>query len=67
MNEPKWLTLAQVARLQHEQLVIFGGPAGVRDEGLLQSAVDQPLDNWRYGQRDLAVLAAAYGVGLTKN
>ena len=67
MNEPRWLTLAQVTRIHHEQLVIFGGPAGVRDEGLLQSAIDRPRNKWSYGERDLAALAAAYGFGIAKN
>jgi death on curing protein len=67
MSEPRWLTLAQVTRIHHEQLVIFGGPAGVRDVGLLQSAIDRPRNKWSYGERDLAALAAAYGFGLAKN
>jgi death on curing protein len=67
VNEPRWLTESQVTRIHHEQLVIFGGPAGIRDVGLLQSALDRPRNKWAYGARDLAVLAAAYGFGLAKN
>jgi death on curing protein len=67
MSEPRWLTLAQVTRIHQEQLVIFGGPAGVRDVGLLQSAIDRPRNKWSYGERDFGALAAAYGFGLAKN
>jgi death on curing protein len=67
MSEPKWLTLAQITRIHHEQLVIFGGPAGIRDMVLLQSAIDLPRNKWSYGERDLPALAAAYGFGLAKN
>jgi death on curing protein len=67
MSEPKWLTLTQITRIHYEQLVIFGGPAGIRDLGLLQSAIDRPRNKWSYGERDLAALAAAYGFGLAKN
>jgi death on curing protein len=67
VNEPRWLTESQVTRIHHEQQVVFGGPAGIRDVGLLQSALDRPRNKWAYGERDLAVLAAAYGFGLAKN
>ena len=67
MSEPRWLTLAQVTRIHQEQLVIFSGPAGVCDVGLLLSAIDRPRNKWSYGERDLAALAAAYGFGLAKN
>ena len=43
------------------------GLPGLRDEGLLQSALHRPLDLFTYGQPDLATLAAAYAVGLAGN
>lgn len=50
-----------------EQLAIFGGPAGLRDEGMLESALGRPQNKWAYGDSDLAVLAAAYAYGLARN
>lgn len=50
-----------------EQLAIFGGPAGLRDEGMLESALGRPQNKWAYGETDLAVLAAAYAYGLARN
>lgn len=65
--EPRWLTVDQVIRIHDEQLSIFGGPPGLRDRGLLESAVERPRNKWSYGETDLAVLAAAYAFGLARN
>jgi len=53
----------------HDQAVReFGGYHGVRDEGLLQSALNRPQDRFGYEpEADLAALAAAYGFGIAKN
>jgi death-on-curing protein len=67
MNEPVWLDAAEVIDMHAEQLAMFGGPAGVRDPGLLESALGRPVNKWTYGETDLAVLAAAYGYGLARN
>ena len=67
MSEPIWLTVQDVAGLHSEQLAIFGGPAGIRDQGLLESALSWPVNRWNYGESDLAVLAAAYAFGIVKN
>jgi death on curing protein len=67
MSEPVWLPEGLVLAIHGEQLAIFGGGSGVRDLGLLQSALDRPRNKWGYGEADLAVLAAAYGYGLAKN
>lgn len=67
MNEPEWLTVPDVVGLHREQLAIFGGPEGIRDQGLLESALGRPINRWAYGERDLAVLAAAYAFGIAKN
>lgn len=67
MNEPVWLDAAEVIDMHAEQLAMFGGPAGVRDTGLLESALGRPVNKWTYGETDLAVLAAAYGYGLARN
>jgi len=67
MSEPVWLDLAEIVDLHAEQLARFGGPEGIRDGGLLESAVARPLNRWHYGDTDLANLAAAYAFGLAKN
>ena len=62
MSEPIWLDVDEVIDMHAEQLATFGGPEGIRDPGLLESAV---LRN--YGQTDMAALAAAYAFGLARN
>jgi death-on-curing protein len=67
MAEWIWLD-AQVLRAVHEeQLAEHGGSAGVRDEGLFESAVMRPQQLAHYGEPDVADLAAAYGYGLARN
>jgi death on curing protein len=67
MSEPIWLDVDEVIDMHAEQLAIFGGPEGVRDGGLLESAVLRPVNQWHYGQTDMAALAAAYAFGLARN
>ena len=63
MSEPIWLDVDEVIDMHAEQLAIFGGPEGVRDRGLLESAILRPVNQWHYGQTDMAALAAAYAFG----
>ena len=67
MSEPIWLDVDEVVDMHAEQLAIFGGPEGIRDRGLLESAVLRPVNQWHYGQTDMAALAAAYAFGLARN
>lgn len=67
MTEPLWLTPDAVADVHSEQLALFGGPDGIRDLGLLESALARPVNRFAYGERDLAVLAAAYAFGIARN
>jgi death-on-curing protein len=67
MSDPIWLDVDEVIDMHAEQLAIFGGPEGVRDHGLLESAVLRPVNQWHYGQMDFAALAAAYAFGLARN
>lgn len=67
MSEPRWITKAQVIRMHAEQLAVFGGPAGLRDEGMLESALGRPQNKWAFGETDYAVLAAAYAFGIARN
>jgi death on curing protein len=68
MNEPIWLEKEAVVHLQSTSLAWFGGSAGIRDEGLLDSAQARPVNLFPYkGGIDLADLAASYAFGLAKN
>ena len=67
MKELEWLDVNVVLDIHAEQLALFGGPDGVRDPGLLESALARPVNKFAYGETDLAALAAAYAFGIAKN
>ncbi|KQT78629.1 type II toxin-antitoxin system death-on-curing family toxin [Methylobacterium sp. Leaf466] len=67
MSEVVWLTSDLVQAIHARQLKMFGGPAGLRDIGALESALGRPLNRAAYGEVDLAELAAAYAFGIAKN
>jgi death-on-curing protein len=67
MSEPQWLDLDLALDIHAEQLALFGGADGVRDLGLLESALARPRNKHAYGTKDLAELAAAYAFGLARN
>lgn len=67
MTEPEWLELGIVLDFHAEQLALFGGPDGIRDLGLLESALARPQNKLAYGETSLAALAAAYGFGIARN
>ena len=67
MNEPRWITYEQAIAIHSRQLRRFGGAPGLRDEGMLRSALERAINKWRYEQPDMAELAAAYAFGLAKN
>jgi death on curing protein len=62
-----WVDRSALLLLHDESLAEHGGAPGLRDEGLLDSALARPLNLVAYGEPDTADLAAAYGVGLAKN
>jgi death-on-curing protein len=66
-TEPLWVTFEQAVAIHSRQLRRFGGAAGLRDEGMLRSALERPVNKWRYEQTGLAELAAACAYGLAKN
>ncbi|MET4634549.1 type II toxin-antitoxin system death-on-curing family toxin [Kaistia defluvii] len=67
MSEPRWLTLEEVLVAHERQIAKFGGPAGIRDAGALESALVRPRNKLVYGGTDLASLAAAYAFGIARN
>jgi death on curing protein len=66
-TEPTWITYDQAIAMHSRQLRRFGGAPGLRDEGMLRSALERPLNKWHYEQAGLAELAAADACGLAKN
>ncbi len=62
-----WIEASAVLAVHDEQLAEHGGASGVRDAGLLESALARPLHLATYGEPDVADLAAAYGFGLARN
>jgi death-on-curing protein len=68
MKEPAWVEKEALLLLHLKSLARFGGAEGVRDEGLLDSALARPKNAFHYdGQTDVAALAAAYAYGLARN
>jgi death-on-curing protein len=68
LDEPIWLSRSIIEIIYADQIRGHGGRFGVRDEGLVQSALDRPRNRWLYDRSaDLAELAAAYAYGLVSN
>jgi death-on-curing protein len=67
MKEPQWVLRETVLALQERLLPEFGGIGGIRDDGLLHSALARPQQLFAYGQPSLFDLAAAYAFGLVRN
>ena len=67
MSGWKWINRHVLLLLHEESLAEHGGASGLRDEGLLDSALGRPLNLALYSEPDLAGLAASYGFGLAKN
>lgn len=63
----RWIDRRLLTILHDESLAVHGGASGLRDEGLLESALARAPNLANYGTPDVADLAAAYGVGLAKN
>lgn len=66
-EEPRWLTIRQVIAFHHMLIDEHGGQHGLRDRGLLESALDRPRNKYHYESPSLWELAAAYAYGLVKN
>jgi death-on-curing protein len=62
-----WLSEKIVLALHDEQLAEHGGAIGVRDAGLLESALARPVNHAAYGSPDTAELAAIYAIGIARN
>jgi death-on-curing protein len=67
MKEPRWVQHAVVLALQERLVAEFGGEPGLRDAGLLESALARPRNRWEYEQAEIFELAAGYAFGLARN
>ncbi len=67
MIEPEWIQSGLVETIHQEQINEHGGLTGVRDAGLLDSALARPRQLFSFGDPDLCDLAAAYAFGIARN
>lgn len=67
MTEPTWVIPTAIRQVHRQQLEQFGGLAGIRDEGMLESALAKPLNQWHYGTPSIFDLAASYAFGIAMN
>ena len=67
MSDPVWLDLDVVLAIHDEQLAEHGGQAGVRDRGLLESALGRPRNQFANGETSVTRLAASYAFGISRN
>lgn len=67
MIEPVWIDLHVVLAIHDEQLAEHGGQPGVRDPGLLESALGRPRNQFAYGDTSITRLAASYAFGISRN
>jgi len=67
MREWRWLRRELIYAIHDRQLSEHGGPAGVRDEGAVESALGRPQNLDAYEHADAAALAAAYAFGIARN
>jgi len=67
VTEPEWLPSNLILAIHERQLREFGGPAGVRDAGALESALGRARNRWAYEGANYPQLAAAYAFGIARN
>jgi death-on-curing protein len=69
VKEPVWIREIEALAFHSKQIALFGGIAGIRDRGLLDSALSRPKNLFAYGESSLTLtdLAAAYSFGISSN
>ena len=67
MKEPVWLRKDVLLAVHERLLAEHGGSSGIRDEGLLESAIGRPQNLIAYGKPTIFDLASAYACGVIKN
>ncbi len=66
-SAPRWISEEQVLYLHESAIKKYGGSFGMRDAGLLKSALARPENFYAYGEQDLFLLAAAYAARIARN
>ena len=66
MSEPIWVPNRAVYIIHDRQIARHGGASGLRDEGLLQGALQRPINKWQYENADTFGCASAYAFGVAK-
>ena len=66
MSQPIWVPLDAVHIIHDRQIARHGGTSGLRDGGLLQNAMQRPVNKWQYDDADTFECAAAYAFGIAK-
>ena len=64
---PQWIDLSVVLAIHEQQIAEHGGALGIRDLGMIESALGRPQNLILYNDPDIFDLAAAYGYGLAQN
>jgi death-on-curing protein len=69
MDDPKWMTVELAMAIHNRQLAEHGGQEGVRDQGLLESAIGRPPHLFAYTDPTptIPMLAASYAFGIARN
>ena len=67
MRDPVWVDREDCLAMHEKLIERFGGLQGIRDEGLLDSALNKPLHVFNYGKPTVFELAASYALGIVKN
>ncbi|MCF6300301.1 MAG: type II toxin-antitoxin system death-on-curing family toxin [Proteobacteria bacterium] len=67
MSQPKWLLQSIIEAIHDAQIAEHGGLSGIRDKGLLSSALARPKNLYEYEQANLYELAASYAFALARN
>lgn len=65
--EPRWVSQAQALHIHAQSIKKYGGIDGVRDMGLLESALARAENLFAYGQADIFQFAASYAIGIARN
>lgn len=67
MKEPEWITSEECLAIHEMMLAQHGGLAGLRDKGLLESALAKPRNLFGYAKAGLVEMAASYAAGIIRN
>ncbi|MDZ8119932.1 type II toxin-antitoxin system death-on-curing family toxin [Pontiella agarivorans] len=67
MNQPRWISARVIHAVHEELLARFGGLSGVRDQAMLESALDRPKNSFHYSEPTIYSMASDYAVGIVKN